>query len=55
MVRHDKRTGEYKSIDLTEDGGLCRGLEQFAKGVDNIMLGPLASNKEPYNTDLLVI
>ena len=42
------------SIDWTEDDGLYRRVDQFTKGVDDIMLGPLASHKEPSKTRTLM-
>ena len=42
------------SIDWTKDDGLYRRMDQFTKGVDDIMLGPLASHKEPSKTRTLM-
>ena len=42
------------AIDWTEDDGLYRRVQQFTKGVDDIMLGPLSTNKEPAKTRTLM-
>ena len=42
------------SLDWTEDDGLHRRVDQFTKGVDDIMLGPLAGHKEPSKTRMLM-
>ena len=41
-------------IDWTEDDGLYRRVDQFTKGVDDIMLDPLATHKEPSKTRTLM-
>ena len=38
----------------TEDDGLYRRVDQFTKGVDDIMLGPLADHKEPAKMEMLI-
>ena len=42
------------AIDWTEDDGLYGRVQQFTKGVDDIMLGPLSTNKEPAKTRTLM-
>ena len=42
------------SIDWTDDDGLYEWIQQFTKGVDDIMLGPLSINKEPAKTRTLM-
>ena len=42
------------AIDWTEDDGLYGRVQQFTKGVEDIMLGPLSNNKEPAKTRTLM-
>ena len=42
------------AIDWTEDDGLYGRVQQFTKGVEDIMLGPLSTNKEPAKTRTLM-
>ena len=42
------------AIDWTEDEGLYIRVQQFTKGVEDIMLGPLANSKEPAKTRILM-
>ena len=42
------------AIDWTEDEGLYIRVQQFTKGVEDIMLGPLATSKEPVMTRTLM-
>ena len=42
------------SIDWTEDDGLYERVKQFTKGVDDIMLGPLSTNKDQAKTRTLM-
>ena len=42
------------AIDWTEDDGLYGRVQQFTKGVDDIMLGPLSTSKEPAKTRTLM-
>ena len=42
------------AIDWTEDDGLYGRVQQFTKEVDDIMLGPLSTNKEPAKTRTLM-
>ena len=42
------------AIDWTEDDGLYGRVQQFTKGVDDILLGPLSTNKELAKTRTLM-
>ena len=42
------------AIDWTEDDRLYGRVQQFTKGVDDIMLGPLSTSKEPAKTRTLM-
>ena len=42
------------ALDWTEDDGLYRRVQQLTKGEDDIMLGPLSTNKEPAKTRTLM-
>ena len=42
------------NIDWTEDDGLCRRVEMFRRDVEDMMLGPLTTYKEPSNTRTLM-
>ena len=42
------------SIDWTEDDGLYEWVKQFTKGVEDVMLGPLSTNKDQAKTRTLM-
>ena len=45
---------DVPNIDWTEDDGLYRRVELFRRDVEDMMLGPLTTYKEPSQTRILM-